>query len=295
MLKKPIFLTLILSGIPAIVIILSAILETLNVIKLPSFIMFITDIASILLVSFLYITKYNEPIPKLIRLKTAIYCAILSILVLSIVPIISLIAKLNKIGIILLIIMIAASALRFAYIYFGLAISNKFLQNQRNYANNRRYKLIKDLEPDEKIIYDIANRRISSNFITKFIFIAFGFIFFWFQVPYLWSTGLDGQLIVVGGTIASILWYIDYYFFADFLVTNKRVIFKRIYYLDKIKDILLEDIEEISSKTRHHKGFITVLSKKGYSLKSIPILNPIELQEDIEKYLTELKMQSLES
>lgn len=294
MLKKPIFLTLILSVIPAICITLSVILQTFAGIKIPSFIPSITDIVCILLASWLYINKHNEPLPKNIRLRTALYCMAFAVIPISIIFIvcfgIALVqANLVVMGLSLFAILLVAS-IRFVYIYFGLAIACKFLINRKNYVDNANHISMDGLEPDEKIVFRTNKKFTVGSLISIFFGLGLWYIVFRFQAHYLWNEVAEGKFILIGCIIGSILMYIDYQFIADFLVTNKRIIFKRLHYLGKVKDVLLEDIDSISSKTRFNKGIITVVSKKGYCLKSIALLNPVELQEKIEKYLLEHKI-----
>jgi len=293
MLKKPIFLTLILIGIPTSIIILSVILEVFVGIKVP-FLICIADIASILLVSWLYLNKYNSAISKDIRLKTALYCMAVSTVPLSIIFIVSFGIAFVQFNLMIMVLSIFAllliASIRFVYIYFGLAIASKFLMNKRNYAKNKNEITNNDLEHDEKIIFRANKKFTLIKLISIFFSIVIWYIIFRFQFHYLWYDVPCGKLILIGGIIGSIVSCIDYYFIADFLVTNKRIIFKRIYYLGKVKDIFLQDIESMSSKTRFKHGIITVVSKKGFSLRSIALLHPVELQENIEKYLAELKI-----
>jgi len=278
MLKKPIFLTLILNGIPAILVTLFSIIHTFTGI----FISFITDIACIFLVSWLYFNKYNESIPKYLRFLTAMYCSTFS-------PLLLLFFANVRISPFFMIITTLNIATRFVYIYFGLDITSKFIINRQNYANNKSQLSVKDLEPDEKIVYRAKKYSISS-IINELIALVLLFAILKFQAPYLWKMGIDGKLFLIGGLVYCIVMQIDRCFISDLLVTNKRIIFKRIQYLSKIKDILLDEIKEVkSSKARLGFGIITVTSQKGFSLRSSIVINPIDLQENIEKYLEEIK------
>ncbi|OGI01488.1 MAG: hypothetical protein A2Y25_02050 [Candidatus Melainabacteria bacterium GWF2_37_15] len=271
MLKKPIILTIIIFGISSVLQLIDVSLKVLGNIDLPS-LSFIGTVLSIIFVSWLHTRKYNEPIPKNVSFKTALYCTILSFIFLPYLGLLFLLFSL---------------LVNFAFIYWGLNKASNFMLNLQTQSKNNPN--INGLDPDEKIIYQ-AKKYSKESIIIDVITICLSLFIIFLMAPVLWHMGRDGQLLIVGGILFIIWTQIDRYFVSNFLVTNKRIIFKRLHYFGNNKSILLDEIEEIkSNKGWFNTGILTVFSKNEFSLSSTILAKSDELKENIIKYLEEQK------
>lgn len=277
--QNPFYLAFFVTGVFVGLLLLTVVLKEFLTINVPSIFPPIISFIVVMGLGLIYRHKYNQKLPKDLIFKTTLYSSIYTTMLFLVLPISLFLYKPAFIEVILAFILLACFIEQFISTYFALLISNSISLDSVKLPQKAEIKLL-----ENETIMVKAEKITKATFIVDLICFVLVCLFMYFiGIKLILNLNFAAKILITLGFIYIIADIIDRYFISSFILTNKRIVIRRIYKQD---EILLSEVKNIeSSRWWMDLGFITIFDKNNNKFKSCAVAHPTNLKDEISKFI----------